>query len=82
MEKFLSNLMKITKIFFLISFSVSFVFAEIIDLENKGHSSTKMFIIAINNINNNINLASGEQRFLFGSVCYKFLVIIMTFFLN
>ena len=36
------------KDFFLISFSVYFVFLEIIDLENKGHFSIKMFIIKIN----------------------------------
>ena len=37
MEKFLRILLKITKIFFFLSFSVSFVFPEIIDLENKDH---------------------------------------------
>ena len=48
LEKFLSIVLKITKIFILISFSASFVFPEIIDLENKSHFSTKMLIIAIN----------------------------------
>ena len=36
------------KDFLLISFSVFFVFPQIIDLENKGHFSRKMLIIAIN----------------------------------
>ena len=48
LEKFLSILLKITKIVFLISFSVSFVLPEMIDLENIGHFSTKMLIISIN----------------------------------
>ena len=48
LEKFLSILLKITKILFFISFSVTFVFLGIIDLENKGHFSTKIPIIAIN----------------------------------
>ena len=48
LEEFLSILLKIKKIFFIISFSISFLFPEIIDLENKGHFSTKMLIIPIN----------------------------------
>ena len=43
-----SNITQITKIFFLKSCSVSFVFTELIDLKNKCHFSTKMLIIAIN----------------------------------
>ena len=39
-----------SKDFFLRSFSVTFVYPEIIDFESKGHFSTKMLIIGIKGI--------------------------------
>ena len=51
-----------TKIFFLISFSVSSAFPEIIDLENKGYFLTKISIIAINLNQNFLYVLSKEPK--------------------